>query len=227
MEGTILMTATDDRRDLLVYGAGGHARVVVDAALASGRFTVLGMLDDDPATHGASHLGTPVLGGFDVLDREEYADSLLVVAIGDGEARRGCAERLLSRGRNFTEIVHPAAFLGREVTVGAGSVVLPLAAINTGARVGRHTIINTGAIIEHDARIDDFVHLSPGVRLGGTVRVGVGSHVGLGAVLLPGVCVGAEATVAAGAVVLHDVPDGETVAGVPARCVAGSGCDHA
>jgi acetyltransferase EpsM len=215
------MMTSERRTRLLVYGAGGHARVVVDAAQAAERFTICGMIDDDPATHGGSHLGVPVLGGIEILDDGEFAGCSVVVAIGDGDARRACAERVAARGYESAHVIHPTAVLGHGATVGEGTVVLPLAVVHTGAHVGRHAIVNTGAIVEHDAEIGDFAHLSPGVRLGGGVRVGPGTHVGLGAVVLPGVTLGTSSTVAAGAVVTDDVPEGETVAGVPARPTSG------
>jgi acetyltransferase-like isoleucine patch superfamily enzyme len=48
-------------------------------------------------------------------------------------------------------------------------------------------------------------------------RVGPGASIGSGATILPGIRIGRRALVAAGAVVAHDVADGATVSGVPAR----------
>lgn len=51
-------------------------------------------------------------------------------------------------------------------------------------------------------------------------RVKRGASIGSGAVILCGVTIGENAMVGAGAVVTRDVPDGATVAGVPARVVS-------
>ena len=49
-------------KPLILLGAGGHARVLLDVAKACGR-PVLGILDDDTALHGKSIDGVQVVGG--------------------------------------------------------------------------------------------------------------------------------------------------------------------
>ena len=207
----------DERQRLLIYGAGGHGRVVLDAALESRAFELCGFLDDDPSTHGKRLHGVSIIGGRDLLERSEFEGCRIVIGIGATDARRRIAEELARLGRAFASVVHPSAVICRGVEIGEGTVILPTAVVHTDARVGRHVIVNTAASIDHDAVIDDFVHLSPGVHLGGGVHVGQGTHVGVGASVLPGVRIGANAIVGAGAAVTCDVPDGVIVAGVPSR----------
>jgi acetyltransferase-like isoleucine patch superfamily enzyme len=57
-------------------------------------------------------------------------------------------------------------------------------------------------------------------RRAAPVVIGDDAYIGAQATLMPGVRVGAAAVVGAGAVVTHDVADGVTVAGVPARPIA-------
>jgi sugar O-acyltransferase (sialic acid O-acetyltransferase NeuD family) len=202
---------------LLIYGAGGHGRVILDAALARGTFEICGFLDDDRAKHGRRLHGVPVLGGQDVLERAETKGCKLVIGIGDAGARRRIAEACAQLGYTFARVIHPAAVIGRGADIGEGTVVLPMAVVHTDARIGAHAIVNTAATVDHDAVIGDFVHLSPGSHLGGEVHVGRNVHVGLGASVVPGRRIGENAVVGAGAVVIDDVPDGVVVAGVPAR----------
>ncbi len=44
---------------LIIYGAGGHAKVVADAALSSG-WEVIAFADDDPQKQGTRLLDIPV-----------------------------------------------------------------------------------------------------------------------------------------------------------------------
>jgi FlaA1/EpsC-like NDP-sugar epimerase len=57
-----------DRRRVLILGAGGHGRVVLDILLQEGCYDVLGFLDNNPDIHGRRVDGLPVCGGIDDLE---------------------------------------------------------------------------------------------------------------------------------------------------------------
>ncbi len=220
----------DPEGTILVWGAGGHGRVVADLARALG-YSVSGYIDRD-----AARLGHPVDAfGATMTQLEERAlvdfrervragdrTTLIALGIGDNAARLAAAAAVPVDGvpsAVLVTLVHPSASVGSGVDIGAGSVVFPNATVNAGARLGRAVIINSGAIVEHDCTIGDGAHVSPGAVLTGGVAAGPRSWIGAGAVVLPGVVIGARATVGAGAVVLADVEDGVTVVGNPARAL--------
>ena len=207
-----------EARGLLIYGAGGHGRVVVDAALSCG-FEVRGVVDDDRARWGTSIHDVPVIGGREVLGDYAVDEYVVVLAVGDGDARSRLSDVLEGTGRRFATVVHPSAVLGRGSSLGEGTVILPAAVVHTDAKVGRHVIINTAATVDHDCLVGDFAHISPGAHLAGGVQIRRGAHIGVGASVAPGVVVGRDAIVGAGAVVINDVPAGTIVAGVPARLI--------
>ncbi|MDD5646603.1 MAG: acetyltransferase [Candidatus Bipolaricaulis sp.] len=207
---------------VLVYGAGGHGRVVLDAALERPDLRVVGVLDDNPGLRGKSILGVTVLGGAAILIQHEYAGCRVVVAIGNAEARASVVARVEAAGLQFLPIVHPTAFVARETMIGDGAMVLPMAVVHTGTSVGAHAIVNTGAIVEHDSRVSEYAHIAAQATLGGGVSIGRAALVGMGATILPGVRVGECATVGAGAVVVGDVLAGMVVGGIPARDLRGS-----
>jgi UDP-perosamine 4-acetyltransferase len=208
---------------VVLYGAGGHARVVLDAARAQG-LDVIAVLDDRVELHGSTLDGVEVIGGEGVLnDLRGRGVEGAILGVGSIEAtpvRAALYERIATRGLALPVVRHPTAVVASSARLGDATVVLAGAVINPHAQVGRNVIVNTAAVIEHDCVIGDHAHVAPGALLAGDVWVGSGTHVGIGAVIIQGVRIGANAVVGAGAVVLRDVGDGQRVAGVPARPLA-------
>ena len=202
---------------LIVYGAGGHGKVVAEAAELAGWKRVVFVDDRWP---DISAVGPwPVIGKGDSIGDGLGSDDSVVVAIGDNRLRLGLVRRLLAEGTNVATVVHPNAVVSRYASVGAGSVIFAGAVINVGSRIGLACIVNTGASIDHDCRIADGVHISPGVNLAGGVTIGRKSWVGIGASVRELVTIGDDVTVGAGSVVLKAVADGSIVAGVPAKAI--------
>jgi sugar O-acyltransferase (sialic acid O-acetyltransferase NeuD family) len=207
-----------DRIPLLVFGAGGHGKVVAAAALASGRFVVEGFLDDDPGKAGGTLLGLPVKGGLDVI-AGSGAGRVVALGVGSNRARLSAAERITAAGHALVAIVHPTALVSTGCRIGDGTFVGPGAVLHVDASVGRGCIVNSAAVVEHDCVLEDGVHLAPNATLGGAVVLRKGVHVGLGAVVLPNLAVAEWTVVGAGAVVISSLPAGVVAVGVPARIV--------
>lgn len=204
---------------VVIYGAGGQGRVVLDILRADGRVPIIGFLDSDPSLVGMVVDGLQVLGTMDAIPGllAVHGGLSAVVAIGDNRTRWNIAAQLEALGVQLTNAVHPKAYvsptahLGRNVTIAVGAIVC------AHARIGNNVIVNTGAIVEHENVIEDNVHVAPGVRLAGRVVVRYDAFVGIGATVVQNLEIGAGALIGAGAVVLTNVPPGATFAGVPAR----------
>jgi sugar O-acyltransferase (sialic acid O-acetyltransferase NeuD family) len=215
-----MLSAAQSLPELLVYGASGHAKVVIDAIEKSGLFTIQLLVDDNPALKGLEVYGYTVAGGQEVFqDRHglllEYSS---VVAIGNNDIRAKIARWLEEQGGKLcAPVVHPSAQIARGASIGDGTVVMAGAVINADACIGKNVIVNSGAIIEHDCIIGDAVHVAPGATLCGGVRIGDGTLVGAGAVIHPNRQIGHNVTIGAGATVLDNLPDEITVAGTPAK----------
>lgn len=204
---------------VVVLGAGGHAKVLIDALLLLG-VEVIGATDPDPALAGKAILGVPVIGGDEMLARHKPGTVQLVNGLGGVRphpARRQLFQRFKALGYAFTSVVHPAAVVARDVALGEGVQIMAGVIVQAGSRVGRDAIINTRASIDHDCLLGEHVHIAPGVVLSGGVAVGDDTHVGTSATVIQNVRIGRGCLIAAGATVIRDIPDGMAVAGIPAR----------
>ena len=204
---------------VLVIGAGGHAKVLIEALLASSA-VIAGIVDSDRSLAGSMVLGVPVLGGDEVVGEFPPEEIHLVNGLGSTGlpgARRRIFDEFRGLGYYFASVVHPSAIVASDVVLHEGAQVMAGAVIQPGASIGGNSIVNTRASVDHDCVIAAHVHVAPGVTMSGGVRVGEATHIGTAAAVIQGVSIGRGCLVAAGAVVTRDIADGAKVRGVPAR----------
>lgn len=190
---------------VVVAGAGGHARVLIEALRQAG-VPILGLLDPLEALWGTEVDGVRVLGG----DDKAPAGAALVNGVGGAAstaARRKLFDSFKAAGRRFAVVAAPSAAVARAAELAEGCQVLTRAVVHPGSSIGLNAVVNTAAVVEHDCRVGAHAFVGPGAVLCGGVAVGEGAFIGAGAVVLPGIAIGARALVAAGAVVHHDVAD--------------------
>jgi len=211
--------ASDSMENIFIFGASGHAKVVMDIIEREGIYRISCVFDDDPALAGKTVFGYEINGGRDALlsARDAHGVCRGIVAIGSNRARAKVAAWLTDNGFDLVSAIHPGALLSRGVRVGSGTVIMAGAVINADTVIGDNVIINTGATVDHDCTVGDSVHIAPGVTLCGTVGVGSGSFICSGATIIPNITVGGNVTVGAGATVIRDVAEGLQVVGTPAR----------
>jgi len=205
------------KEKIFVFGASGHAKVVIDIIEREARYEIAYLVDDAPALKGCDIYGYRVIGGKSELLAVRSGIAGGIVAIGSNRVRMQVASWLCENGFALVTATHPSAQIARGVSVGNGSVIMAGAVINSDVHIGANVIINTGAGVDHDCRIGDGAHVAPGATLCGTVTVGDGGFVCAGATIIPNVTLGRGSIVGAGSTVLGDVPEETTVAGSPAR----------
>ena len=208
--------------DVVIIGAGGHGKVVLDILTAEGKYRPVGFVDNNPSLLDSYVCGLPVLGPINALPRlKRQRIRHAIVAIGDNRQRLSQVPEIDAAGIMLVNAVHPTAFVSPRAKLGRGVVVAPKACVIVDARIGDVAIVNTAAVVDHECDVGDGAHVCPGAILAGRVRVGRGAFIGIGAQVIQCRNVGEFAVVGAGAAVIEDVPDGATAVGVPARVVKG------
>lgn len=201
---------------IVIFGAGGHGRVVLDILLES-KQNVIGFIDDDKKKCGKDLHGFKVLGDFSCLKNKKYAK--LALGIGDNKIRAGIFEKAKKMGLKIARTIHPKAVVAADVKIGEGVVIMPGAIVNTGVVLEDGVVVNTGATVDHDCCLKKFCQIWPGANLAGGVRVGGFSYVGTGAAIIQNINIGKNVIIGAGAVIIEDVPDKATVVGNPGRII--------
>jgi UDP-N-acetylbacillosamine N-acetyltransferase len=207
---------------LVLWGAGGHGGVVLDAVRQQGLHEVVAFLDDSKGDTGAEfhRSGVQIIRRRDDIRRLHAAGIRgIVVSVGDEGTRKELAAVAVEMGFELCTIVHPSAVICSDVRIGAGSVVFAGAVVQTGSEIGANVIINTCASIDHDCQIGNGAQLGPRATLGGRVKVGDLTFIGIGATVNNRIEIGRNCVVGAGAVVVRDIPDHRLAYGVPARVV--------
>ena len=205
---------------IVIIGAGGHGKVVLDILRAGGQVEPVGFLDADPALAGTQVCGLTVLGPANLLPglrRQKVRGA--IAAIGDNRTRDQYAALVREHGLELINAVHPTAHVSPTAVLGKNVAVAAHATVCVDARVEDSAIVNTAAVVDHENHVGRASHIGPGALLAGRVRVGPLAFVGMGAKVLQCRTIGEGATVGAGAVVRHDVPAWATVVGVPARVI--------
>jgi len=207
-------------KKILVFGASGHAKVVIDAIEKGGAFSVLGLVESfKPA--GTEFFGHSVLGSEEdlpaIMKAHDVSD--IVIAVGDNWSRHLVHEKIrgIAPACGFPNVIHPSLQVSKGAAIGEGTVVAGGVTVNSDARIGSFCIVDAQTNIGHDAVIGDFASLAPNSSLGGYVRVGPYSALGMGTNVIGKVEVGPHAVLGAGSTVVEDIPGHVVAYGTPAR----------
>jgi sugar O-acyltransferase (sialic acid O-acetyltransferase NeuD family) len=206
--------------NVVIIGAGGHGRVVLDILRAGKKYQPVGFLDADAALHGRRIDGLPVLGDCTILHELKFQGITgAIVAIGDNGVRRQYAENVREIELELINAIHPSANIAASASLGRNLVIAAGAIVCAHCQIGNSAILNTGCLVDHESIIATAAHICPGAKLAGRVLVESGAFIGIGATVIQNIRIGTDAIVGAGAVVIRDVPPAATVVGVPARII--------
>jgi sugar O-acyltransferase (sialic acid O-acetyltransferase NeuD family) len=200
-----------DKPYILIYGAGGHAKSVMEIVKQNNIHAIAGIVDDNKELIGKYVLGIPVLGTRDHL-QVLHSKGVMLAANGVGGIldigiRVQIFETLESAGFSFPVLIHPRATIEPSAVVRAGAQVFANAYVGSEALLHEMCMVNTNAVVSHDCEIGSYTHVAPGALLAGHVSIGEKTLIGMGVTTTIGVKIGSGVRIGNGAIVLADVPD--------------------
>lgn len=199
---------------LLILGAGGHGKVVAEAAMLTRQWDRIAFVDNNNSLDNV--MGVPVIGDFDTYADHIQNYSHAIVALGNNISRLFWLDKLEKAGFEIPVIIHPSSVISSFCEIESGSVVLAGVVVNANTKIAKGCILNTSCTIDHDCQLEKGVHISPGVNVAGTVIIKEYSWLGIGSKIVNNVIIGSNVIVAAGAVVINHIPDNVMIAGIPA-----------
>ncbi|MCG8502956.1 MAG: acetyltransferase [Firmicutes bacterium] len=206
-------------KDIVVFGAGGHAKVVIDMIEKQGDFKVIGLIDPYK-TQSEKQFGYSILANhedFSILNKVFGG----IVAIGDNWIRHRVTLRInnVDPDFNFITVIHPFASIARGVKIGKGTVIMAGAVINSDTLIGEHCIVNTNASIDHDSMVGHYVSMAPNTSTGGRVKIDDYAAIGLGANIIHNRAIGKHTVIGAGSTVIRDIPPYVVACGTPCKII--------
>lgn len=184
------------------------------------RFEFTGILDDDPAWHGKSVEGVPVLGG--LAKAAELSEALFVFGIGSHRSRLMRLDILKRLGlplNRFATLTHPLAKIYSTAHLGIGSIIHAGTVVANGTRVAPFTVILFNCVIGADNVIGPAALVASHVTTNSRVKIGASAFLGSATAVAENVTVGPGAMVGMASAVFRDVPAGAFVLGNPPRTV--------
>lgn len=183
-------------------------------------------LDPVASAVGTDYLEGAELGALPVVAFEELESSHppgeheLLVCVGYRRVNQGrerLAEAGRTRGYRLATLVHPAAWVSPDASLGEGCIVFPHVVVEPHAAIGAGGVLWSGSLVAHDSRLGDFCFLAPNATVAGNVTLGERCFVGANATLRDGITLGPDCVVGAGAVLKQDAAGGTVFPAVGTR----------
>lgn len=213
---------------IILIGAGGHAKTIVDTIERQNLFEIAGFID-------LERKGEKVYRTYEIVGSDEELEAFYIAGIhyafvsigymGESTVRRKLYEKLKKTGFDLPVIIDKTAIVAEDVRLGEGTYIGRNAVLNAEAYIGKMCIINTAAVVEHESVVEDFSHIAVGAVLCGKTRVEQNVLIGANATLIQDIKIGKDSIIGAGSVVLQDIPPYCTAIGSPAKIIKSMGSE--
>jgi sugar O-acyltransferase (sialic acid O-acetyltransferase NeuD family) len=208
---------------IIIIGAGGHgkevAQILSEQHRDSSQYEVFGFIDENKEIHGKKINGVLVLGGISWIEENKSDELKAICAVGNPKIMRLLSNKIKSLGIEFTNAIHPNAYIAPNSEIGKGVMIFQNTSISVNVKIGDFVTINVNSSISHDTIIENYANINPKVAVAGNVKIGESSFIGMGSSVIQGVTIGSFTTLGAGSIVVKDIPSNVLALGVPAQTI--------
>ncbi len=204
---------------LYFIGAGGFAREVYsyirEGNCSVDGYELEGFLSDYKSDLNGYDIEYQIVD--DMFSNRLSKSDAILIAVSDCNLKEKIYDYYSSLNVEILTYIHPSAIVGKDVSVGKGTVVCPSVILTCDIQVGVCATINAHTSIGHDAKLGDFCTLSGHCDVTGFVNLGSKVFMGSHAAIIPHVKIGDGAVIGAGSVIISKVKPGVTMFGNPAK----------
>jgi len=209
-------------KNILIYGASGHGKMIVDIILKNNKYTIKGFIDSYKPLKEDIY-GYKVIGSLNELAYLIKVHNIygIVIGIGDNSIRQRAYHKIaeIAPTLKFVSVIHPSAVLANDIVIPKGVVIMPNAVVNANAKVGEFCILNTKSSLGHDSTLADFSSLASGAIVSGNVKIGLCSAICLRASIIQNVTIGNHTVIGAVSLVLKSIGDCKQAFGIPINTI--------
>lgn len=210
------------RKKVLIIGGEGHGTCITSCINDNIKhdplyqYEVAGFVND----YQKQICNYPVLGGTNDIKRlsdEGYYFAWGINLIAKNPLTFQTFQKMNVPLTKLVTIVHFSAFIGEDVELSPGILVMPHAYIAARTKLGTGTMVKANVCIGHDVECGSLCHFAMGSIVGSLSKIGICSHVAIGATLLDKGTMGSFSILGANSLATHPIGDYEIHVGSPAR----------
>lgn len=202
---------------MLIVGAGGHAKEVLDVLLPTIKNGIVYFFDDTKGKLFKIHDEYDVI--YDEIDVKKLfqSDMRFYLGVGTPTIRCKLTEKMLQIGGELAKVISNSSIVSNYSSIEGD--IMHQVFVGSNVHIGVGALINFGSQVHHDVIVGKYAEVGPGSILLGNSKVGDFSRIGSNATILPKVKVGNNSIIGAGALVTKDIPPNSIAYGVPAKVV--------
>lgn len=195
------------RKNIILIGAGGHTTSCIDVIESTNEYKIVGLIDNEKKNYlKIGNKKYEIFNEKKVLKNKKNFYAL--ICIGSNlliKKRNILFKKYKKLGFIFPKIISPFSYVSKFSKIGAGTIIMHKAIVNSNVRIGMNCIINTKSLIEHDCVIGDNSHIATSANINGNVKIGKNCFVGSNSTLVPSIKIKDNSFIKAGKLIKKNV----------------------
>lgn len=201
--------------DIIIVGAGGNAKVLIDIILENENNEIWGILDDNKELlNKILYRNIKVIDTLNFMNDNKHYNYCL--SIGNNKVRKSIVEKY---NIEWINVISKYAIISPTAKIGVGTHIYPNSVIESDAIIGNHTIINIASSIHHDVFIGDFCNVAPKCAICGTTIIGNNTFIGAGSTIINNCNIGNNVIIGLGSTIVSNIEDNTIYYGIKAKFI--------